>query len=227
MEATIRDYRQRIGALSVTEREMLALKIGKHLASNTGVERMSDQGGLVAYVVLETGKSATLSELRNHLSTRVPEYMLPSAFIVLDALPLTAGGKVDRRALPFLQGSHRRPEVKYAPPRTTLEALVAEIWREVLHLERVGLYDNFFDLGGHSLLMIQVHSRLRGKLQSDLTMIDMFKYPSVSTLARFLGDEASVPDASSQTTEDRVQSSHESARRQRKIRREFRAGKIQ
>jgi acyl carrier protein len=225
LDRKIIDYRPRIAALSTTKCELLALRIGKRRASSTGLKRLSDNKRLVAYVVLETGTSPTLSEWRNYLSRSLPEYMVPSAFVVLDTLPLTAGGKVDRRSLPGSDELVQKKESSYAPPQTEVEGLVAGVWREVLNLERVGLYDNFFDLGGHSLLMVQVHSRLREKLEPDLTMIDLFKYPTVSTLARFLSEETSAPEVSSQPTHDQVRSRRKSSQRQRQVRQDARAGK--
>jgi aryl carrier-like protein len=218
------DYSHRIEALSAAGRELLARKLADRLAGQSVLERGSGHKRLVAYLVVESGRPPTVGELQNHLATKLPEYMVPAAFVILDALPLTAGGKIDRRALPIPPGALDSTKSSYAPPQTEVEGLVAEVWREVLELERVGLYDNFFDLGGQSLLMVQVHSRLREKGQSNLAMIDLFKYPTVSALARFLSEGENAPVALALDRE-RVRSSQESSRRRREVRQRFHATK--
>jgi amino acid adenylation domain-containing protein/FkbM family methyltransferase len=124
-----------------------------------------------------------VSEVRAYLGGRLPEYMIPSAFVLLAQIPLTPNGKVDRRALPPPALDAREA---HAPPRTEAEREVAAIWREVLRVERVGVHDNFFDIGGHSLLMIQAHAKLRRAFGPDVSVVDMFKYPTVNSLARYL-----------------------------------------
>src|SRR5262249_38063661 len=132
---------------------------------------------LVAYVV--TGRAA--AELRQSLQERLPDYMVPSAFVTLAALPLTPNGKVDRRALPAAepQGSKE----SYVAPRTPVEEVLAGIWAEVLGLERVGADDSFFDLGGHSLLATRVMSRLRGAFGIEMPLRDLFEAPVLADLA--------------------------------------------
>lgn len=147
---------------------------------------------LVAYIVLEEQKEhpiSVTSSLRDFLKEQLPEYMVPSAFVQLDALPLSSNGKVDRRALPALETT--RPELteEYKPPQTNIEQSIASVWREILQLEKVGLQDNFFELGGHSLSMVQVHRRLRDLVNADLTLVDLFKYPTIRALADFLNEE--------------------------------------
>jgi hypothetical protein len=113
----------------------------------------------------------------------LPEYMAPTIYIRLDALPLTLNGKIDHRALPLADGS--RPDLReaYAAPRSTLEATLSEIWCEVLGLKQVGVYDNFFDLGGHSLLATQVVSRIRSVFPVGLPLRTLFERPTVAGLA--------------------------------------------
>jgi amino acid adenylation domain-containing protein len=117
---------------------------------------------LVAYIVSQQNQTPAGSELRSFLKGKLPEYMLPAAFVILDALPLTPNGKVDRRALPAPDEMSAGNETDYVGPRSPLEQRLVDIWAEVLHLERVGIHQNFFDLGGHSLLATQLISRRGG-----------------------------------------------------------------
>jgi len=146
---------------------------------------------LVAYVVAGEETAPTTSELRRFLKDKLPEYMMPSAFMTLEALPLTPNGKVNRRALPAPEGLRPELEAAYTAPRTELERIITQVWQEVLSVEKVGIHDNFFDLGGHSLLMARVHRRLRDALQRDLTMVELFQYATVHSLAKHLGESSS------------------------------------
>ncbi|MCP4663311.1 MAG: amino acid adenylation domain-containing protein, partial [bacterium] len=154
-----------------------------------------DGGGrLVACVIAEDRAGAGEDELRRHLRSRLPEYMVPSLFVFLPALPLTPNGKVDRAALgrqapPAAEPEAAESEAPPAAPRGLVEERVAAVWSEVLELERVGRDDNFFDLGGHSLLVLEVHERLRSELGRELPVIHLFRYPTVRTLAAALDSE--------------------------------------
>ena len=136
---------------------------------------------LVAYVVAAEGEKPSEQELREHLKQRLPEFMIPSAFLFLDAFPLTPNGKINRQALPAPES--RRPTEDFVAPRTPIEEVVAAIWAKVLHLERVGINDDFFALGGHSLLATQVVSRLRQSFNADISLRSMFETPTVRELA--------------------------------------------
>ncbi|RCJ21836.1 non-ribosomal peptide synthetase [Nostoc minutum NIES-26] len=141
---------------------------------------------LVAYVVPQPGQKPSVSDLRGFLQERLPNFMLPSAFVLLEALPVLPNGKLNRRSLPVPEHQQMELATSYVAPRTELERTIANIWQEVLQVEKVGLHDNFFDLGGHSLLMIQVHDRLRKTLNQDVSIIEMFKYSTVSLLTKHL-----------------------------------------
>ncbi|HEY0604618.1 MAG TPA: beta-ketoacyl synthase N-terminal-like domain-containing protein, partial [Herpetosiphonaceae bacterium] len=130
-----------------------------------------------------------LPSLRSFLRERLPEYMLPGVFVTLDALPLTANGKVDRRALPVPEAGRDESATPLVAPRSGIEQAIAAVWQDVLGVERVGVHDNFFDLGGHSLLLAQVHTRLRELLRADLALVDLFRYPTISALAAYLAEE--------------------------------------
>ncbi len=127
---------------------------------------------------------ALVPELRRYLDQKLPEYMVPSAFVLLKSLPLTPNGKVDRKALPAPEASRPHLEGKYVAPRTPVEEVLANVWAEVLRLERIGTEDNFFDLGGHSLLATQVVSRVRQVLRVELPLRTLFEAPTVAGLAQ-------------------------------------------
>jgi amino acid adenylation domain-containing protein len=137
---------------------------------------------LVAYVA-SSGKEPSVAELRTYLEVKLPDYMIPSFFVTLNALPQTANGKVDRNALPPPDGI--RPELVkgFVEPRSELEGLVAKVWREVLKLDKIGIHDNFFDLGGHSLLATQIVSKVRGELCLEVPVRLLFEAPTVAKLS--------------------------------------------
>ncbi|HXB57700.1 MAG TPA: phosphopantetheine-binding protein, partial [Vicinamibacteria bacterium] len=151
---------------------------------------------LVAYVVPTTGQAVEASELKKGLTGSLPEHLVPSVFVLLASLPLTPNGKVDRGALPAPEPEGTELEATYVPPRSELEAAVAGIWCEVLELERVSVHDNFFDLGGHSLLLIQVHARLRERFAGrNLGVVELFRHPTVAALAAHLAPRRGAPEA--------------------------------
>ncbi len=151
---------------------------------------------LVAYVVPESGAAPDLTgRLRPFLAARLPDYMVPAAFVELAVLPLTPNGKVDRRALPAPQ----RQAARIAAPRGPVEERLAGVWADLLRLDRVGAHDNFFDLGGHSLLATQLVSRVRGAFEVELPLRAIFEAPTVAGLAawieRALGTSGRPPAA--------------------------------
>ena len=137
---------------------------------------------LVAYIV-PTLKTPSVTDLRSFLKEKLPELMLPSVFVLLDALPLTPNGKIDRNALPPLDGTRPQLIQGFVEPRTEIEELVTQIWREVLKLDKIGVYDNFFELGGHSLLATRLVARLRNNFSIDLPLRKLFELPTVAALA--------------------------------------------
>ena len=127
-----------------------------------------------------------IPQVRTYLQEQVPEYMVPSAFVILEMLPLTPNGKVDRRALPAPEGTRALLETSYVASQTPVEQTLAAIWQEVLGIEQIGIHDNFFDLGGHSLLATQVVSRMRDQLQLEVPLRDFFAGPTIATLAEHI-----------------------------------------
>ena len=158
----------------------------KRLVKETAVLAKADPSGnkrLVAYVVTQPGQTADLLTLRNFLKERLPEYMVPALVMLLDEMPLTPSGKINRRGLPEPDESARVVVQEFVAPRTAVEAVVAKVWCEILGVEKVGVNDNFFDLGGHSLLATQVISRLKSSFKNNLPLRSLFESPTVAELA--------------------------------------------
>ena len=189
-QVKVRGFRIELGEIEAvisqypTVREVIALV----REDNPGDKR------LVAYIVanselLNGDKNTThkpsefINKLRDFLKQKLPQYMMPSAFVLLEAMPLTPNGKIDRRALPAPDTNPIEFDSNFAEPRTSEEQVVAQIWAEVLRLERVGINDNFFELGGHSLLATQAISRLRKAFELDLPLRLIFESPTVATLS--------------------------------------------
>jgi natural product biosynthesis luciferase-like monooxygenase protein len=138
--------------------------------------------------------SALALELKERVKERLPEFMVPTTILFLDALPRTPNGKVDGKALPQPDAERPLTATRYVAPETELECVISAVWQELLQLERVGRHDNFFDLGANSLLMVRANSQLRVALRRDVTLVDLFRYPTVNALATYLGQTA--PDSS-------------------------------
>ncbi len=138
---------------------------------------------LVGYIVAADGRSVDVQAVRDVLKTELPEYMIPAAIVVMDSFPLSANGKVNRKAFPPPDISSFGDSQAYVAPKTPEEELIAGIWADVLNAEKVGRHSNFFDLGGHSLLATQVVSRLRDAFEVDLQLRDLFETPTVEQVA--------------------------------------------
>jgi len=179
-QVKIRGFRIELAEIEAVLNQHLAVQECAVLAR----EDIPGDKRLVAYVVFNRRDAVTVPEVRSHLRERLPDYMVPAAFIVLDSLPLTPNGKVDRRALPPPDSA--RPDIQetYVAPGNLVEEDMARIWAEVLGLARVGIHDNFFDLGGHSLAATQVMTRARDTFQVDLPMRSIFETPTVAGLAQ-------------------------------------------
>ncbi|MFL5384639.1 MAG: amino acid adenylation domain-containing protein, partial [Longimicrobiaceae bacterium] len=178
-QVKIRGFRIELGEIEARLAEHAAVRDAVVLAR----EDAPGEKRLVAYVVADEGLD--VESLRAHLAERLPSYMVPAAFVRLDAFPATAGGKVDRRALPAPEGDALAARGYEAPEGETEQAL-ADIWAEVLRVERVGRQDSFFELGGHSLLAVRVISRVRQRLAVEVALGDLFNRPVLADFARGL-----------------------------------------
>ena len=138
---------------------------------------------LIAFVVPNTDSPPPTGDLAEFMRERLPDYMVPSHFVLLDAIPLTPNGKVDWQSLPVPDGERPGLEQEYVAPETPFEETLAEIWAELLRVDRVGVHDNFFDLGGHSLIAARVMSRVREAFDVDLPLRRFFESPTVAQLA--------------------------------------------
>ncbi|MBW4611885.1 MAG: amino acid adenylation domain-containing protein [Desmonostoc vinosum HA7617-LM4] len=139
---------------------------------------------LVAYITPQSNQTLTATELRSFLKEKLPEYMLPSAFVILSTLPLTPNGKLDRQSLPVAA----RPELVIADiiPQTEIEKKIATVWQNALNLEKIGIHDNFFEIGGNSLLIARIYSQLQKIFTTDISILDLFRYPTINSLAEHL-----------------------------------------
>ncbi len=146
-------------------------------------ERVPGDLRLVAYVVGKEGAAPNSAELKQYVAQRVPDYMVPSAFVALEVLPTTSSGKVDRKALPAPDWDTVSAHAEYVAPQPGIEEELAAIWSDVLNVERIGATDNFFDLGGNSLLALRLISRVRSAFVVELPLISLFKAPTLEGLA--------------------------------------------
>jgi len=161
---------------------------------------------LVAYIVADN--NLDLAELRKFLNKWLPNHMVPSSFILLDAMPLTPNGKMDRRALEAMGGNSGAAENQGVMPQTELEGQIAQLWKKVLRVDKVGIHDNFFEVGGHSLLLLQLQQELQAVLGKRPPMVDLFHYPTIHAFAAHLSGGAKAPETAapassvSSTTKD-------------------------
>jgi amino acid adenylation domain-containing protein len=196
-QVKIRGYRIELGEIEATLATHQAVGECLVLAKSSTL----GQARLTAYIVAADGGSPSISELRGYLKERLPDYMVPAAFVLLETMPLLPSGKVDREALPEPDKRNAEMAASYVAPRNQVERQISAIWQEVLGLEEVGVQDNFFDLGGHSLLMTEIHSRLKQVFEKEVSMVELFEYPTVSALAKFYGREMIERQAAQQNTE--------------------------
>jgi amino acid adenylation domain-containing protein len=186
-QVKIRGMRVELGEIEVELKRHPAVREAAVILIKEGAESR-----LAAYLALQPEHSISSKQMRDFLHERLPEHMLPSSFVVLDAFPLTPSGKIDRHALPA-PGKDQQLSEGYVAPRTELEEVLAGIFSEVLHVERIGVFDDFFLLGGHSLLATQISSRVRECLHAELSVRKIFEEPTISGLARVLVETEAEP----------------------------------
>ncbi|MEH2206139.1 MAG: amino acid adenylation domain-containing protein [Nostoc sp.] len=189
-QVKIRGFRIELGEIEAT--------INQHPSISTSVvilrEDKSGNQNLIAYTTLHPNKTLTIPELRRFLKNKLLDQMLPNAFMILEALPLTSNGKVDRQALPMPDVLRPELEVAYVVPQTEVEKIIASVWQKALNLQKIGIHDNFFEIGGHSLLLVRVHSQLQEILKAELSTLDLFRYPTISSLAEFLNSSPNITE---------------------------------
>jgi hypothetical protein len=188
-QVKIRGFRIELGEIEAV--------ISQHSDVQTVVVLVSeDENGnkrLVAYLVLEQQRTnLKLSDLRNYLEEKLPHYMVPSTFVILESLPLTPNGKVDRKALPKPDQMQLELAATYVAPRNSIEQILAEIWSEVLGLKQIGIHDNFFELGGDSILTIQVISKA-DRAGLSLTPKQLFTHQTIAKLAAVADPTEPIP----------------------------------
>lgn len=212
------DHQVQIRGFRVEPGEIEAVVTGHKAVGQAVVVVREDQAGdqrLIAYFVPASHHSVTVIELRNYLRKKLPAYMIPQHIIKLDTIPLTVNGKVDRRALPAPQEEHQT-EKTYVPPRNEVEKTIAGIWEEILNVKNVGIHDGFFELGGHSLLLVRMLHKVQESFARELSVVEMFRHPTIETLAKFLTQKQEKAPSFT-TTYDLVDKQKESLKQQKRL----------
>ncbi|MCA9962038.1 MAG: AMP-binding protein, partial [Anaerolineales bacterium] len=200
-QVKIRGFRIELGEIEALLNENTAVREAVVVAR----EDTPGDKRLVAYLIPQTGAKISVGDLRDSLREHLPEFMVPAHFVTMDKFPLTPNKKTDRKALPAPDMVQAMPETAYVPPSSDLEETIATIWKELLGIAQVGMNDNFFDLGGHSLLTVQAHRRLRDVIEQDISVTDMFRFPTIRSLADFLNQQGNgQAEARVQQSEDRA-----------------------
>jgi amino acid adenylation domain-containing protein len=209
-QVKIRGFRIELQAIEAALREHPLVRQAVALVS----EAAPGMKQLVAYVVPDAGRALDIADLRGHMKQLLPTHMLPTAFVVLDELPLAPNGKLDRSALPDKHAATPLVEDEYVAPQSEVERIIKAIWQETLQVDRVGTHDNFFDVGGHSFVMLQIQSKLQTAFDKTISIIEMFEHPTISSLAEHLAAQAgAAPDF--QAVQQQAEARRESLLRRR------------
>ncbi|MUG97805.1 amino acid adenylation domain-containing protein [Scytonema sp. UIC 10036] len=200
-QVKIRGFRIELGELEAL--------LSKHLSVHQAVvivrQDIPGDKRLVAYIVPDQDSVPTVSELRSFLKEQLPEYMVPSAFVVLDTLPLTPSGKVNRRALPAPDITNLESERNYIAPRNEVEQQLAQIWEEILGFQPIGVKDNFFDIGGHSLLAVKLFSKIEKELGKKLPLATLFQSSTIEALGELLLNKQHQSDGQGEETSSKTE----------------------
>lgn len=209
------DFQEAVAALSPRQRELLASRLNS---------RAVEQERLLAYVVPKSNQRPSVAELRQFLQEQLPDYMVPADFVVLDEWPKTPSGKIDLQALLNPPEAPSQSKPAYTPPQNPLEQIIVGFWQEVLAVDEIGRDDNFFDLGGHSLLLMKVNLKLKQHCGKNISLVEMFKYPTVATLADFLsGHENGDSPRSFEKIQERAANRRQTSQQQRARRQQYRS----
>jgi len=197
------DHQVKIRGLRIELGEIETV-LSEHKAVNQALiairENALNDKTLVAYLVPKTGCEVTAGELRDHLRKRLPEYMIPQYFVILKEFPLLPNGKIDRRGLPTPHLG-RQTDTGFTAPQSEVEKIIANIWQDLLKIESVGIHDNFFELGGHSMLLVKMIAKLRDSFQKEIPIVELFRYPTIAALARFITGKEEKKDQFESTKE--------------------------
>lgn len=192
-QVKIRGFRVELGEI---ESAMVAHPLVRQCVAIVREDRPGDQR-IVAYIVsADAAEPPSITDLRAEAQRKLPHYMVPSSFVFLSQLPLTPNGKIDRRSLPMPEESRPDGQLGYVPPQNDVELSIANVWQKVLRVAQAGREDNFFELGGHSLLMVEVFNALRSTYPDKLTLIDLFRFPTIRTLAEHIAGNSNAHQAS-------------------------------
>jgi len=184
------DEQIKIRGFRIEPGEIEALLVRQPNVESACVVAREDAPGetrLVAYLTTKPETTVDVTVVRELTRDKMPAYMVPSHFIVLDTLPLNANGKIDKSKLPA--ATFRQDDAGFARPRTQIEEYIATVWREELHVEQIGIDENFFDIGGNSLTLVRIHARLEEKMPDRVSVVDLFRYPTIRALAAFLDEQ--------------------------------------
>jgi acyl carrier protein len=189
-QVKVRGQRVELGEIEAALKEQAGVQgaVVRALRAGEGEQK------IVAYVVRQGGVELSLNELRRRLGERLPAYMMPAAMVFLDHFPLTPSFKIDYRALPPPQQHDYQAEKGFVAPRSPVEEKLAQIWRDVLKIDRVGIHENFFELGGHSLLATRLISQVRKAFQTELPVRAVFEAPTVELFARQIQAAPAPPE---------------------------------
>ncbi len=200
-QVKLRGFRIEVGEIEAA----LESQEGVHQAVVVAREFKPQDKRLVAYIVPKAGSHLSPTGLRTMLAATLPDYMVPSGFMFLDSLPLTANGKIDRNALPApLAPEDRLSGAAPDRPRNELERLIAQVWKEALGVDQVGVNENLFDLGAHSLMVAEVHGQLQQLLGRELSLVDLFQYPTIMALADHLSGQERTPPSANRAEQRRA-----------------------